>query len=159
MWSERHSFGHRDAEILEAFTREPVDSLLQRCHERLRATRGAAITLAVIDTADGSLEWVGAGNVAAALQQLEPFGLPATRKLLVRSGSAGGLLPSTRSSRLPMARGDTFVIATDGVNTAFMDDISCTEAPQHLAERLLTRYGMAHDDALVVVGRLRGLEP
>lgn len=147
------------ARVLEAFTREPIDSLLQRCHERLRDTRGAAITLVVVDTADGSLEWVGAGNVAAALQQIEPFGLPATRELLVRGGSVGSLLPSTRTSRLPMARGDTLVIATDGVAPTFIDDISCTEAPQQLADRLLTRYGIANDDALVVVGRLRGLEP
>ena len=77
------------ATVLETFVHEPVDALLQRCHERLRDTRGAAITLAVIDTDAHSLEWVGAGNVAAALQQVEPFGLPATRELLVRSGAAG----------------------------------------------------------------------
>jgi len=147
------------ASVLEAFSHESIDSLLLRCHERLRDTRGAAITLVVIDTADGSIEWVGAGNVAAALQQIEPFGLPATRTLLVRSGAAGGTLPSTRTSRLPIARGDTVVIATDGVQAAFIDDISCTEPPQHLADRLLTRYGTPHDDALVVVGRLRGTEP
>jgi len=37
------------AEILEGFAGEPVGSLLERCHERLRGTRGAAITLIVVD--------------------------------------------------------------------------------------------------------------
>ncbi|HJR71500.1 MAG TPA: SpoIIE family protein phosphatase [Gammaproteobacteria bacterium] len=147
------------AAILEAFVHEPVDTLLERCHTHLRATRGAAITLAVVDTDAPSLEWVGAGNVVAALQQIEPFGLPATRELLVRAGAAGGSLPSTRVSRLPLARGDTLVIATDGVDPAFTDDITCSETPQQLADRLLKRYATPQDDALVLVARLRATEP
>jgi len=146
------------ANTLEAFVHEPVDTLLQRCHTNLRPTRGAAITLVVIDADAHSLEWVGAGNVVAALQQIEPFGLPATRELLVRAGAAGGSLPSTRTSRLPLARGDTLVIATDGVSPAFTNDISCSEAPQQLADRLLKRYATPQDDALVLVARLRGNE-
>jgi serine phosphatase RsbU (regulator of sigma subunit) len=146
------------AAVLEGFALESVDALLQRCHTRLRETRGAAITLAVIDTAAHSLEWVGAGNVVAVLQQIEPFGLPNTRELLVRSGAAGDWLPSTQSSRLPMARGDTLVMATDGVYPKFINDLSCSEAPQQLADRLLKRYAMLHDDALVVVARMQATE-
>jgi serine phosphatase RsbU (regulator of sigma subunit) len=146
------------AEVLETFVHEPVDALLKRCHARLRDTRGAAITLVVIDTDAHSLEWVGAGNVVAVLQQIEPFGLPTTRELLVRSGAAGDLLPSTRTSRLSMARGDTLVMATDGVYPKFINDLSCNEAPQQLADRLLQRYGTLHDDALVVVARLQGAD-
>jgi serine phosphatase RsbU (regulator of sigma subunit) len=146
------------AKILETFVHEPVDTLLQRCHTRLRATRGAAITLVVIDTDAPSLEWVGAGNVVAALQQVEPFGLPATRELLVRAGAAGASLPSTRASRLPLTRGDTLVIATDGVHPTFTNDITCNETPQHLADRLLQRYATLQDDALVLVARLKVAE-
>jgi serine phosphatase RsbU (regulator of sigma subunit) len=147
------------ATILETFVHEPVNTLLQRCHTRLRSTRGAAITLAVIDTDTHSLEWVGAGNVVAALQQIEPFGLPATRELLVRAGAAGASLSSTRASRLPLARGDTLVIATDGVYPAFTNDITCNEGPQQLADRLLKRYATQQDDALVLVARLKAVEP
>ena len=146
------------ATILETFVHEPVDSLLQRCHARLRATRGAAITIVAIDTSAHSLEWVGAGNVVAALQQIEPFGLPATRELLVRAGAAGTSLSSTRASRLPLARGDTLVIATDGVHPTFTNDISGNETPQHLADRLLQRYATLQDDALVLVARLKAAE-
>jgi serine phosphatase RsbU (regulator of sigma subunit) len=146
------------ATVLETFFHEPVDALLQRCHTRLRATRGAAITLVAIDTDAHSLEWVGAGNVVAALQQIEPFGLPATRELLVRAGAAGDSLPSTRTSRLPLARGDTLVIATDGVHPKFIDDISCSEPPQQLADRLLKRYATLQDDALMLVARLKVTE-
>lgn len=147
------------AGLLEKHAREPVDALLLRCHAQLRETRGAAITLVAIDTATGTLEWVGAGNVAAALLQIEPFGLPATRELLVRGGACGASLPSTRALRLPMARGDTLVVATDGVHRAFISDIVGSEAPQHLADRLLARYGTTLDDALVAVARLRAAEP
>jgi len=147
------------ADELEKHAREPVDALLLRCHAQLRDTRGAAITLAAIDTTTGTLEWVGAGNVAAALLQIEPFGLPATRELLVRGGSCGATLPSTRALQLPMARGDTLVIATDGVHRTFISDIVASEPPQRLADRLLARYGTTLDDALVLVARLRAPEP
>jgi len=147
------------AAVLEKHPREPVDALMLRCHEKLRETRGAAITLVAIEGATGALEWVGAGNVSAALQQVEPFGLPATRELLVRSGACGASLPSTRASQLPMARGDTLVIATDGVHRKFVDDIVGSEPPQRLADRLLSRYGTSLDDSLVVVARLRAPEP
>jgi len=146
------------ATILETFVHEPVDTLLQRCHTRLRGTRGAAITLVAIDTDAPSLEWVGVGNVVAALQQIEPFGLPATRELLVRAGAAGASLPSTRASRLPLTRGDTLVITTDGVYPAFTKAISCSEDPQKLADRLLQRYATQLDDALVLAARLRVVE-
>ena len=146
------------AAVLETYANETVDALLQRCHTRLRETRGAAITLVIVDTETHSVEWVGAGNVVAVLQQIEPFGLPTTRELLVRSGAAGDWLPSTQTSRLPMARGDTLVMATDGIYPKFINDLSCNEAPQQLADRLLNRYAMSHDDALVVVARMQGAE-
>src|SRR5213075_508754 len=48
------------AEVLETFAGESVSSLLRRCHARLRPTRGAAITLLVLDAEANAAEWVGA---------------------------------------------------------------------------------------------------
>ena len=144
------------AEVLEAFAHEPVGALMARCHERLRETRGAAITLIVFDCAAGLLEWTGAGNVSAVLLHREPSGDPSRTELLVRGGVAGGSLPSTAASTADIARGDVVAIATDGVRRGFVDGIKGGEPLQALAERLLEQYQTSQDDALVAVVRVQG---
>ena len=141
-------------EVLETFAGESVGPLLRRCHERLRSTRGAAITLVVLDTVAKTAEWVGAGNVAVVIAQTEPPGRKHCRELLVRSGIAGSLLHSTDALTLAVQKGDTVVLATDGVRRAFIDGIASGDSAQRLAEQLLARYGTPQDDALVVVARL-----
>jgi hypothetical protein len=51
-------------------------------------------------------------------------------------------------------RGDTVVVATDGVHPTFIDGVSAAGPAQRLAEQLLAKYGTSRDDALVVVARL-----
>lgn len=144
------------AEVLEQNRNESLGALLKLCHEKLVATRGAAITLTLFDGRDGTLRWVGAGNVAAMLLHTEPSGNTRTRELFVRSGVAGVSLPSTEVSTTSLARGDLVVLATDGLRPAFMDRVDRLARPQPLAERLLAEYGTQSDDALVVVVRLVG---
>src|SRR5438128_411421 len=52
---------------LRAHAHEPVLPLLQRCHEALRATRGAVLTVVSIDARGGTITWAGVGSVEAAL--------------------------------------------------------------------------------------------
>jgi serine phosphatase RsbU (regulator of sigma subunit) len=144
------------ASVLETYEGASVAKLLESCHERLRDTRGAAVTLIVVDTAARVLEWVGVGNVAAALVRIEPSGTHSVRELLIRAGLAGSSLQSTEALHVSIAAGDTIVLATDGVDPACMDEINPSEPVQQLAEHTLNRYGRAQDDALVVVARFRG---
>jgi hypothetical protein len=144
------------AEVLEAFGHESVGALMARCHERLRETRGAAITLIVFDCAAGLLRWTGAGNVKAVLLHREPSGDPCSTELLVRGGVAGAVLPSTAASTVDIARGDIVAIATDGVRPGFINGIKGGEPLQALAERLLEQYQTSQDDALLAVVRVQG---
>lgn len=144
------------AEVLEQNRDEPLGTQLKLCHEKLVATRGAAITLTLFDGSDGTLRWVGAGNVAAMLMHTEPSGRTRRRELLVRGGVAGVTLPSTEVSSTTLARGDLVVLATDGLRPAFVEGVDRLARPQPLAERLLAEYGTRSDDALVVVVRLVG---
>jgi negative regulator of sigma-B (phosphoserine phosphatase) len=50
--------------------------------------------------------------------------------------------------------GDVLVLATDGIDSKFIDAIRYDEAPQTQAERLLAAYRSPTDDALVLVARL-----
>src|SRR5260370_24291054 len=55
--------------ILKTGTHEPVISLVQRCHEGLRLTRGVLLSLATIDPEHGVMTWAGVGNVQGALMR------------------------------------------------------------------------------------------
>jgi negative regulator of sigma-B (phosphoserine phosphatase) len=57
---------------------------------------------------------------------------------------------------VPICPGDTLVLATDGVQRAFVDSVRISEPPQELADRILAEFAGATDDALVVAARFRG---
>lgn len=143
------------AEVLDSFAGEPVDSLITRCHDRLLATRGAAMTLVGIDHGLGMLQWVGAGNVAAVLVRADPSGQPRRHELFVRAGLVGASLPATDFSTMSIADGDVLALATDGLHPDFVDRINTRDPPQQQADRLLDEFHTRHDDGMVVVARLQ----
>lgn len=144
------------AEVLDRYSEEPLDALMRLCHERLRTTRGAAITLTLLDTGHGFLEWVGVGNVAALLLRCDGAGYGHTRELPLRTGLAGVDMPSTAVSSTELSMGDVVVLATDGLRRIAVDGIDRSARPQALAEQLLSDYRTESDDALVVVARVAG---
>jgi len=49
------------------FADDSLVSLVQKCHEALRPTRGVVLSLALIDFQLGTLTWLGIGNVQGVL--------------------------------------------------------------------------------------------
>jgi hypothetical protein len=143
------------AAIIEAFDHEPVGAVMARCHEKLRGTRGAAITLVAFDAVRRQLDWLGAGNVAAVVLHPDVAGKSWREELFMRGGMAGVRMPSMAASNVEIRGGDIVAIATDGVQLGFIDGVTHGLPPQRLAERLLADYQTARDDALVVVARVR----
>jgi phosphoserine phosphatase RsbX len=142
------------AETLNEYPNEPVISLLRRCHENLKPTRGAVISLASFNFCDAMMTWVGIGNVAGFLLRANQ-NLP-SETLLLRGGVVGVQLPSLQADVLPVGPGDILVFATDGVRTDFTGNILPSASLQSTAERLLAKYNKGTDDALVVAARYRG---
>jgi negative regulator of sigma-B (phosphoserine phosphatase) len=142
------------AQTLKEYPDEPVISLLRRCHENLKPTRGAVISLASFNFADAMMTWIGIGNVAGFLLRTGQK-LP-NETLLLRSGVVGVQLPPLQPAVLPVGPGDVLVFATDGVRTDFAENIMATASLQITAERLLAKYNKGTDDALVVAARYRG---
>ena len=60
------------AAILERHAQETVISLVNRCHQALRQTRGVVMTVASLDAVDNTITWLGVGNVAGLLLRAEP---------------------------------------------------------------------------------------
>ncbi|HEY8526632.1 MAG TPA: SpoIIE family protein phosphatase [Acidimicrobiales bacterium] len=144
------------AEVVEQNPGEPPDALLHLSHRSLTASRGAAATVAVIDRASGTLDWLGVGNVAGVVVRAAENARPRTHGVFLRGGVLGERLPRLhRPEPMPLEDGDCIVIATDGVRGDLAAAARSDLDVDVLAQRILDEYGIPEDDALVFVGRYR----
>jgi negative regulator of sigma-B (phosphoserine phosphatase) len=122
---------------------DPLVELLRRCHQALRGTRGVAMSLAVFNTEDAMLTWIGVGNVEGTLLRRDA----ARRgdKLLLRNGV--------------VKPGDILTMVTDGVTDERPLRVSMNGRIESMAHAMLTSACKGTDDALVLVARYRGTEP
>lgn len=145
-------------QTLREWSSGALEPLIMLCHGRLRATRGAVMSVARIDVAQAQLTWIGIGNVSGALfRRHNGTSLPA-KSILLRGGVVGHHLPPLRADSLTMEQGDTLVLATDGIGSGFEEEGLPAVSTQQLADRILMRHGKGTDDALVLVARLTGIE-
>lgn len=142
--------------VLEDYSHESVLSLLLRCHEDLKRTRGVVLSLASFNVLDGTMTWLGVGNVEGRLLRADPIASPRQELLLLRGGVVGGQLVTPHASIIPVATGDMLIFATDGVRGDFSEGLSVGERPQQTADRIIVQYGKRTDDALVVAARYVG---
>ena len=77
--------------------------------------------------------------------------------LLLRAGVVGSRLPPLQATVIPVAKDDTLFFVTDGVSGDFTESLSILGNPQRAADRILERYRIGNDDALVLVARLIGI--
>ena len=139
--------------ILSKHAHESVITLCKRCHDGLRNTRGVVMSLASFNELDGTLTWIGIGNVEGLV--LSGEGSPRSRDeyLFLRGGVVGSQLPSLSASFMPVMQGDTLIFVTDGIRSGFAKGLSTSDPPQLTADRILADYGKGSDDALVLVAR------
>ncbi len=147
------------ASILKTGVEEPIISLVEQCHERLRSTRGVVLSLASIDPVHGMMTWLGVGNVQGVLLRGDAKKGSSQETLLLRAGVVGSRLPPLQAAVLPIAKGDTLFLVTDGISGDFAGNLSTLGNPQRAADRILERYRVGNDDALVLVARLAGIRP
>jgi negative regulator of sigma-B (phosphoserine phosphatase) len=141
------------AATLRSFAHESPIALVLRCHEELKGTRGAVMTVVLLHLSNRTLTWLGVGNVEAVV--CHAIGGKVDRALL-RAGVIGYQLPVLRSEMLPLNLHDTVILATDGVKPGFEETLDLTGDPQSIADDILARYGGGVDDALVLVARYLG---
>lgn len=111
------------------------------------------MSVASFDAGAATMTWVGVGNVSGLL--ISEAGSDRDNRVLIsRGGVVGHNLPPVRPTVHPLERGDTLVLATDGILDAYAQDLSTVdEGTQRTADRILARYGKHDDDALVLVAR------
>lgn len=134
-----------------------LSELLTRCHERLRNSRGAVMSLALLDTGNGTLTWAGVGNIEGLLLHKSSyddcFPNRSQETLLLKAGVVGHILPRLIVTTVPLHKDDLLIFATDGIQPEFMSAIHSHSSVQHIARNILNRYALNTDDALVLVIR------
>jgi phosphoserine phosphatase RsbX len=139
--------------LLEQSHAHDVVALVRECHSGLRGSRGAVMSLAMFDSLERTMTWIGVGNVRGSLWSPQST---TWKSLLLRSGVVGESLPYLRASVVPMNEGETLVFATDGVGPEIDNRLLKGDSLQIIAERILARGRTGHDDALVLLARYRG---
>ena len=140
-------------EVLERHAQDPVISLVERCHTRLRSTRGAVLSLASFRIPESAVTWIGVGNVEGVLIRRDADAVPRHEPLLLRSGVVGDQLPRLAAGVVPVLPGDALILATDGIRGGFADQVRPSDSPQRVARRIVAECARKTDDALVLVAR------
>src|SRR5947209_15337930 len=78
---------------LQAYAHESVVAVVERCHEVLRPTRGAALTVASFNGLDATMTWVGVGSVEGVLLRADLGAVPPREDVLLYGGVVGLSLP------------------------------------------------------------------
>ncbi len=141
---------------LKSHAHEPVTSLVKRCHEEIRRTRGVVMSLASFNALEEKMTWLGVGNVKGVLVSATQDGDPEHKWLLSRGGVVGYRLPTLRPIVVPVSPGDTLILCTDGLRSGFADDLVLDDRPQQMADRILLQHSRSTDDAMVLVARYMG---
>ncbi len=149
----------RAAEVVHRTPSQDLALLVRRCHDALKGTRGAAITLAFVSPSEGGVTWLGVGNVEGRVLSGDPSAAKPKGSLPLGNGVPGHELPPVRATRIDLRTGDLVVLATDGVGAAFADSLDVSGSTQAISERILADHAKPLDDALVVAVRYLGVRP
>jgi len=147
------------AAVLGGDPTQPVMDLMRMCHEALRGTRGAVLSVASIDTTLNAVSWIGVGNVEATIIRMDVQGRSVRDHIALRNGVAGCQLPPLRVTTKEIAPGDILIFASDGLRHGFAQEPFHDGPLDSHAADLLDRYGKDSDDALVLVVRYLGTTP
>jgi negative regulator of sigma-B (phosphoserine phosphatase) len=157
--SEAARAAHLAGDVVRERPSRDLVGLAERCHGALRDTRCAAFSLAFISPAEGTMTWLGVGNVEGRVLKAGPSAMRPKGTLALGSGIPGHELPRMSTTTLDVQPGDLLVLATDGIEAAFGDSLDVSGSPRAIAERILAAHRKPTDDALVVAVRYLGTRP
>ncbi|SHG70908.1 SpoIIE family protein phosphatase [Massilia sp. CF038] len=131
----------------------PAAALLEEAHEALRGTRGAAVSVARIDTRNGVLQYAGVGNIAAHVYNQDGSG---RRQLVSHNGIVGSNLRKVQEFSTPWPAGAILIMHSDGLAsrwdlTDYPGIFQCH--PRVLAALLYRDFTRGRDDVGIIVVR------
>ena len=125
---------------------------LERAHHRLKATRGAAMSVADVHPEEGVVWFSGVGNVAGAIVQ----NAATRRQMISTNGTLGHEMRAAVQYQYPLSRGALVVLHSDGLSTNWALEKYPGLFHRHptvIAGILFRDHRRQRDDATVVVVR------
>jgi anti-sigma regulatory factor (Ser/Thr protein kinase) len=139
--------------IIQSTSALTATEMIVKTHDALKKTRGAAMSVAVVDHDQKILHYAGVGNIGAALVTGT-----ATRTLVSQNGTLGAILPRVpQEYTYPIERNTLLIMFSDGL--ASKTGISAypgiqARHPALTAGLLYRDFSRRRDDATVLVARM-----
>lgn len=134
----------RAVEVIRECADLTVGAILQRCHQELRATRGAAV--GVLKVADsGAGEFCGIGNIEVQALNGQP------PSVFCLAGIVGHNMRSSKVMKVEMKPGDIYCLMSDGISSRGNLKSCLPGPPETVARRIVESWGKDHDDATAVI--------
>lgn len=139
-------------DCLENYFRRPFTEIFQLCHQRLKRTRGAAMSLCRINLKDRVMTHAGIGNVDTRVYSSET----APRPFCI-NGTLGVAMRMVKVDDYLLPENSIIIMFSDGISGRFSPDNLrgfLNLKPQSLAKRIMDNHARENDDATIMVGRL-----
>ena len=141
----------RAVDVLRARAADPVAAIVERMHDALRPTRGAAAAVAEVDRRAGVVRFVGVGNIAASIVSNSTI-----RSMVSHHGTLGHDARKIQMFQYPWPEGGLLVMSSDGIGSRW--DLAAYPGlaqrnPALVAAVLYRDFQRGNDDATVVVLR------
>jgi phosphoserine phosphatase RsbX len=121
--------------------------LFRFCHEAVRGSRGAVMSIA--EVVGDRLTFAGVGNVDGLFVDTS-----GSRRLLPDRGMLGAALPAARPFTVELSEPWAFVMHTDGVSDKFEIDLTIEQIisdPEAFVRSTVEGWGRQSDDATILV--------
>jgi anti-sigma regulatory factor (Ser/Thr protein kinase) len=132
--------------------------LVEELHQALRATRGAAVSVAAVDLENELVKFAGLGNVGGAIITPERK----RTNMVSQNGTAGHMARRVSEFSYPFRAGSILVMFTDGLvsswDPAAYPDLWSYD-PAIIAGVLYRDFSRRRDDVTVVVAKQRDPHP
>ncbi len=138
--------------IVRASSQESLTEIMTVTHNALKATRGAAMSIAIIDHERSIVTHAAVGNISASLGN----GID-TRNMIFQNGTLGAALPRVQERTYPFEPGMLLLMFSDGLvsKCSFQGYPGIRHRPPSLIAGLLYRdFSRRRDDATVLVASL-----
>lgn len=136
--------------LFHRFSGHQVGTLIDYIHGGLRSTRGAAVSIARYDRAQGKVTFAGIGNVAGVLAHRGTL-----RRMVSMPGTAGYQVRKIQTFDYPFG-GGLVILFSDGLSSTWtLEKYPNIERfhPTLIAALLYRDFGRKRDDATVLVGK------
>jgi hypothetical protein len=152
-----HGLGAAEAslsavDIAAAHPHSSVTDLIQRVHDGLRSSRGAAVAAAEIDPAASEVRFAGLGNISGSIVGATPV----KRQMVSHNGTAGHQARKIQQFAYPWSGGSLLILHSDGISTHWSLErypALTLRDPSLIAGVLFRDFLRGNDDASVVVVR------